>query len=192
MSSLNRSAVRVVAGLSVTAALSFARGAHAQYADARDEPGRLRIGFNVNGGIGTGQNVSGPTVGSTFRAGWQFDRLSAFYGQITPLVWLPSRASGTSTSFAASCQFTPMYSMTRFDVLELAFGPSLDISSGQLRKEFSGTNFGAHARIAFHLGGRDEVSGRRSGFTIGLDAHPTFVKGGWYTFVTLGLGYDWF
>ena len=184
--------------LSLAAVFSFAFDAHAADPLDSEEPARARVGFNINGGIGSGQNVSGPVLGSTIRVGWQFNRLTAVYGQLSPYIWLPSRGHGSSL-FAAGCQFTPMISLTPRDVIELAAGPSLDLltsgassSDGNASGPFSGRKAAIHLRVAIHVVDRNPETGRRKGFTFGLDLHPTFAEGGWFTFYTLGLGYDWY
>jgi hypothetical protein len=187
------------------------RGAHGrrhgtnEEGDDEDEEGRLRIGFNINAGVGSGGDLSGPALGGTFRIGWQFSRLVAVYGQISPYAWVAKNSKQTvSLSAIAGYQFTPMASVTPVDLLEIAAGPSLDLLSGGNTSgnvsgntasasigAFSGTYFAVHGRVALHLGSRNEETGRRRGFTLGLDIHPTFTPGTAVTFYTLGLGYDW-
>lgn len=179
--------------------------------EPKEESGRLRIGFNFNGGVGTGGELSGPTVGGTFRVGYQIDRLMGVYGQFSPLAWIASsdaKVSGKSLDISAigGYQITPMFSLTPVDLLEIAAGPSLDSLSGGEASAgptpaggavasvaaFSGFYFGLHGRIALHLGGRNAETGRRRGFTLGGDLHPSFIEGETVVFYTLGLGYDWF
>jgi hypothetical protein len=174
--------------------------------DGEDEEGRLRIGFNANVGVGSGGDLSGPALGGTFRIGWQFSRLVAVYGQISPYAWVASdsKLSSVSLSAIAGYQFTPMASVTPVDLLEIAAGPSFDLLSGGGASTsvagntasasigaFSGTYFAVHGRVALHFGSRNAETGRRRGFTLGLDIHPTFTPGTAVTFYTLGLGYDW-
>jgi hypothetical protein len=174
--------------------------------DNDDEAGRLRMGFNVNVGVGSGGDLSGPALGGTFRIGWQFSRLVAVYGQISPYAWVASdsKLSSVSLSAIAGYQFTPMASVTPADILEIAAGPSLDLLSGGGGSTsvsgntasasigaFSGAYFALHGRVALHFGSRSERTGRRHGFTLGADIHPTFTPGTAITFYTLGLGYDW-
>jgi len=175
-------------------------------ADDDHEEGRLRIGFNINGGVGTGANISGPTIGATFRIGWQFNRLMAVYGNLSPYVWIGSSdnvANGASLGAIAGFQTTPMFSLTPIDLLELAAGPSVDyLSGGGVETTangasttvggFSSVYFAVHGRLALHLGGRNPDTGRRKGFTIGADIHPTFAEGSTLTFFTVGLGADWY
>ena len=180
-------ALRVVgAALFIAAALCFAHPAHAQGHDSeKEEVGRLRIGFNANAGFATGRQRSGPVVGSSLRVGWQLDRDSAFYGQVSPLLWKPKK------DWLLGGQLALLYSRSLTDVVELAAGPSVDAAADKARP-IQGLNFGFHFRGALHFGGRDEETGRRRGFSFGVDVHPTIVEGGWITFTTLGLGYDWY
>jgi hypothetical protein len=117
-------------------------------------------------------------------------------------VWLGARSSDASSdvSAIAGVQNGLLLSVTPIDLLELAAGPSFDYLTGGASSAtatsvasagFSDVFFAAHGRVALHLGGRSD-SGRRRGFTIGGDVHPTFSSGGALTFVTLGLGADWY
>jgi hypothetical protein len=45
------------------------------------------------------------------------------------------------------------------------------------------------SRVALHLGGRDEYTGRRRGFGLGVEFHPTFVSNPVF-FATIGLSYE--
>ena len=180
-----------------------------------DAKGRLWIGFNVGGGVGTGANISGPAFDGSFRAGWVLNHLMGVYGNLTGLVWVGSATSASSNGGSASLGaiagwlITPMFALTPVDLLEVAVGPSLDFLSGgstsasgsagggsaggsASASAFSGAYFGAQGRVALHLGGRNEETRRRRGFTLSLDVHPSFVSGGPVTFITGGLGADWF
>ncbi len=162
---------------------------------------RLRIGFNINGGLGTNSALSGPTFGGTFRIGWQFTELLAVYGNISPFVWAASSSlnvPGVSVSAAAGVQTAPMLSLTPIDLVEIAAGPSIDYLGAATSSTAGGgsasgsVDIGIHGRLALHLGGRNPDTGRRRGFTIGGDVHPTFTSGSVTTFFTLGLGADWY
>jgi hypothetical protein len=173
--------------------------------DEPHEQSRLRIGFNVNGGVGTHADLSGPAFGTTFRVGYQHNRLLGFYGNLSSIGWIGAStraADGTKLDVnpVLSGQLTPMLSLTPVDLLEIAVGPSLDyFTGGEVRNGgatksagfFSDVNIGAHGRLALHLGSRNERTGHRRGFTIGGDVHTTFVDSGPVAFMTLGLGYDW-
>jgi hypothetical protein len=184
-----------------------AAGAPAGGAPAtEEEQGRLRIGFNfLNAGIGSGGTLSGPFIGATFKIGWQFNRLMGLYGNITPFVWIGSsdqQVAGAKVDIGAiaGTQLTPLFSLTPADIFEVAAGPSLDylsggsVSSGVAGSSaggFSGVYFGLHGKVALHLGGRNEETGRRKGFTIEGNIHPSFTPGDATIFMTGGLGYDW-
>jgi len=188
-----------------------AGGAPAAGAAAKDpdhEEGRLRIGFNfLNAGIGTGGNLSGPMFGATFKIGYQLNRLMGVYGNISPFVWVGSSdqtvtPGGASVDIGAiaGTQLTPVFSLTPVDIFEVAAGPSLDyLTGGGVSTNVAGTSaggfssvyFGLHGKVALHLGGRNEETGRRKGFTIEGNVHPTFAEGSTLTFFTVGLGYDW-
>jgi hypothetical protein len=176
-----------------------------------NDEGRLRIGFNVNGGLGSGGKFKGPAIGATFRVGWQLDHLMAIYGQASVVLWVASSSDTLNgkafdVSGIGGFQLTPMFSLTPADLFEIAAGPSLDSLSGgssstsiagstltQAVKAYTGYYFGVHGRAAFHIGGKPNLkTGRRVSFTIGLDVHPTFAEGGAIVFYTLGLGADWY
>ncbi|MDB4940734.1 MAG: hypothetical protein JWP97_268 [Labilithrix sp.] len=183
-------------------------------ANVEQEPadeGRLRIGFNLNGGRGSGHDTSGPALSGTFRIGYQFDHLMALYANLTALAWIGSTDrtfAGKSVDLSAigAYQLSPIFSLTPTNWLELAGGPSLDRMTGGTTKNtfidstltsenyaYSGFYFGLHGRLAFHIGGKpNTTTGRRTSFTIGLDLHPTFAEGAAITFFTVGLGADWY
>ena len=172
-----------------------------------EEKGRLRIGFNfLNGGLGSGGGLSGPTFGATFKIGWQLSRLMGVYGNISPFVWVGSSdaaaANGGKLTVGAiaGTQFTPLFSLSPADIFEVAAGPSFDYLGGgsvgggsgtASASAFGGFYFALHGKLALHLGGRKPETGRRKGFTIEANIHPTFTPGSAVTFFTLGLGYDW-
>lgn len=177
-------------------------------AEENEDNGRLRIGFNfLNAGVGSAGDLSGPTIGVTFRIGWQLNRLMGVYGNISPFVWFGStdqRVAGQSLDISAisGTQFTPLFSLTPHKIIELAAGPSLDYLSGgsvsvgpnnASAGGFSGIYFGVHGKAALHLGGKpNALTGRRTGFTIEANVHPSFTPGDAALFITGGLGYDWY
>src|SRR5579859_4011788 len=65
-----------------------------------EDQGRLWIGFNVNGGVGTGASLSGPAGGGTFRIGYSMDHLMGVYGNISAIGWAAS-ASNSSVNGAS-------------------------------------------------------------------------------------------
>ncbi|MFO0665003.1 MAG: hypothetical protein U0174_13695 [Polyangiaceae bacterium] len=163
-------------------------------AAAGGEEVRLRIGFNFGAGPLLG-DISGLNLGAGFRVGAQFNRLLGAYVQTggTALVGF----GGASASAIAFVPISPMASITPIDQIELAAGPSLDYySGGTVTSTTAGGStgsfaFGIAGRAALHLGGRNETTGRRSGFAIGLDIHPIFAGGGVVVPMTIGLGGDW-
>jgi len=172
------------------------------------DEGRVRVGFNVNGGIGAGDQLYGGTIGATFRIGYQIDHLMAVYGQISPFVFFGGYKDSSQVKVSAigGFQFTPMFSLTPVDLLEIAAGPSVDKLAGGTPSlsatsdsvtaggtVYTGFYFGLHGRVALHIGGKPNMkTGRRVGFTLGADVHPIFAEGGTLAFVTLGLGADWY
>lgn len=174
--------------------------------DDEADGGRLRIGFSINPGFGTGGNLSGPAFGGTFRVGYQINHLVGVYGNISPFVWLGTSSltgpAGAKPDIGAiaGVQLSPMASITPIDLVEIAAGPSADYLtggsvSGPLGSSvggFSSVYFGIHGRVALHFGSRNPDTGRRKGFALGVDAHPTFTPGSAVTFFTLTLGADWY
>jgi len=88
---------------------------------------------------------------------------------------------------------------------DIGAGPSLDFlavanESGTIsiaglqgtNTSSSGISAGAHARIAFNIGGLNGNGPRRSGFAIGFDAHPLFTGAGKGVSLTAGLGAEWY
>lgn len=178
-----------------------------------DAQGRMWIGFDLGGGVGTGASLSGPAFDGQFRAGWVLSHSMAVFGNLTGVAWVAGGGSSApgaaNVSVGAVSGFfvTPMFALTPVDLFEVSAGPSLDILSGGGVSEsvntgagstsvsaggFSGAYFGIDGRVALHLGGRNPDSHRRRGFTISADVHPSFVPGGAVTFITGGLGADWF
>jgi hypothetical protein len=171
------------------------------------EEGRLRIGFNfLNAGVGSAGDLSGPFIGATFKIGWQLDRLMGIYGNISPFVWIGSSStagSNASVGAISGTQLTPLFSLTPADIFEVAAGPSLDYLTGggvEVKTAnggtitaggFSSVYLGLHGKAALHLGGRNEETGRRRGFTLEANVHPSFTPDNTALFITGGLGYDW-
>jgi len=193
------------AGAPAAAAPGAPAGAPVDKDKDKAEEGRLRIGFNfLNAGVGSAGDLSGPFIGATFKIGWQLDRLMAIYGNISPFVWIGSSsapgASNVSIGAITGTQLTPLFSLTPADIFEVAAGPSLDYLTGggaavgpggSTVGGFSSVYFGLHGKVALHLGGRNEETGRRRGFTIEGNVHPSFTPGDAALFMTGGLGYDW-
>ena len=91
---------------------------------------RLRVGFNVNGGFGSGGGASGAVYGAAFQIGWQFDHLIAVYGRASAFSWSSSTKlsadRAVSATGALGFQLSPLFSLTRASTFEVAAGPSLD------------------------------------------------------------------
>jgi hypothetical protein len=177
------------------------------------DPSRFRIGFSVNGGVGSGGGASGAVLGASFQIGWQFDRSIAVYGRASVMRWSSSTKVSADQQVAASgaagFQLSPLFSLTRATTFEAAAGPSLDglsttssvsnassstsTARGDPVTYHSASYFGLHGRVALHLHAEPSPeTGRRSGLTIALDIHPTFAEGSTLAFFTIGVGADWF
>lgn len=170
--------------------------------------GGVRIGFDLHGGVGAGEGVSGPVFGMKLRLGWQFDHRVAACLQGAIFWWDSSetRSGGGATSRGAfGFQLAPIFSFTPSDLFEIAAGPSLDqllsISSSNVLSSTTssandpiyGTHLGIHGRFAVLIGkGPSPESGRRTGFSIGADIHTTLVDGGVLGFFTVGVGTEWY
>jgi hypothetical protein len=178
-------------------------GAAPAAAEEGEEQGRFRFGFTINGGAGSGGDLSGPNVGVTFRFGWQINRLFGAYYQPTAFVWVGSsdKCTGScSIGAIAGVDNSILGSISPVDLLEIAAGPSADYLTGGAASAgpgsasasaFSSVYFGVHGRVGLTLGSRNPKTGRRSGFTISGDLHPTFASGTTVMMYTLGLGGDW-
>lgn len=163
---------------------------------------RLRIGFNINGGA----IVSPSTVGGggfAFRIGVQPNSLLGVYYQASPMVFAGLSVGSTSAGASAVGLFqnSVLVSLTPIDLIEIAAGPSLDyagIATASVATDGTGSSagsnvfFGAATRFALHLGGKNEKTGRRTSFTLGLDPHFIFGAGDPVVVLTGGLGADWY
>lgn len=165
--------------------------------DEEHEDLRLRIGFNLGGGYAFVGSAGGPAIGLGFRVGVQVNRLIGAYYQTGANVLVVS--GGGNTAAASFIPNSAMLSLTPVDMFEVAAGPSVDyfgygaVSTGAgSATAAGGVAFGIAGRAALHLGGRNAETGRRSGFTIGVDVHPIFAAGDVAVPITLGLGGDWF
>jgi hypothetical protein len=193
-------ALCLTAAAAALALCAHASGARAQSADAHESV-RLRGGFSFNGGAGLG-GADGPVASVGLRLGVQFNRWFSVYYQNSPLLF----AVGTSNGLALGGMDlnSVLANFTLGDFFEIGVGPSVDYYSiagcstgdsssvGASCAAASGAGFGAHGRAALNLGGRNAVTGRRSGFSIGLDAHPLFTGDRVVVLTTLGIGAEWF
>jgi hypothetical protein len=165
-------------------------------ASAPDSEGaRLRGGFSLNGGAAFGL-ASGPILSMAVRLGVQVTRAFGLYYQQSPMIFLASNEGSTAAGFLDLN--SALASLTLADILDVAAGPSVDYyaagSCGMANDcaGASGWQLGMHGRLALTLGGRDRETGRRSGFSVGLDEHPMFGGGSVLALTTLGVGGEWY
>jgi hypothetical protein len=182
---------------------------------------RLRGGFSINGGAMFLPNTAssiGPAASFGLRLGVQFNHYFGLVYQNTPIVTgtaqppaqscptcaATSQSAGLKAGFADYNSFLAMLTLANF--LDIGAGPSLDflavanktfnagLTSGvsSMTQSSSGISFGAHGRLAFNIGGLNGNGPRRSGFAIGIDAHPLFTSDGLGMSLTAGLGGEWY
>jgi hypothetical protein len=172
---------------------------------------RLRGGFSVNGGVFfLPANPVGGAASIAARVGVQFNHFFSIYYQNTPIIGataahLVANDERTGTVVAADYN-SLLVNLTLLHVLDVGVGPSLDylalakgsISNGQgllpsiSLSDGTGVAAGGHGRVAFHIGGLSGEGPRRSGFAIGVDAHPMFLATGRALSLTAGLGAEWY
>jgi hypothetical protein len=112
---------------------------------------------------------------------------------------------GVTTSAGYKAGFADYNSLllmlTLFHHLDIGAGPSLDflaVTSGKIdihgtvTNSSSGVSPGAHGRVAFNIGGLSGNGPRRSGFSLGVDAHPIFTGAGQGLSLTAGIGGEWY
>jgi hypothetical protein len=158
---------------------------------------RVRGGFSLNGGVASGI-ASGPAFSLGLRLGAQFGRYFGVYYQQSPLLFLASTGTGAAAAFMDLNSV--LASLTLADIVEIGAGPSLDYyaatgcDASQLAcsNVTTGWQLGMHGRLALTLGGRNATTGRRSGFSVGLDEHPMFADGQVLALTTLGVGGEWY
>ncbi len=167
---------------------------------------RLRGGFSVNGGVFLlPANPVGGAASLAGRIGVQFNHYLALYYQNTPIVGATVAHEQRSGTVVAADYNSLLVNLTLFHMLDLGAGPSLDyvalakgsISGSGLASSPSvstgtGVAGGGHARVAFNIGGLSGEGPRRSGFSIGVDAHPMFLATGSALSLTVGLGGEWY
>lgn len=167
---------------------------------------RARGGFSVNGGVMFLPNdapSAGPSFGFAGRLGVQFNHYLGLVYQNTPIVTFTRQASGFKGGFADYNSFLVMLTLGHF--LDIGAGPSVDflavnntkavvalVGGGITSETSSGVSFGAHGRVAFNIGGLSGNGPRRSGFSIGVDAHPLFTGAGKGLSLTGGFGAEWY
>jgi hypothetical protein len=182
---------------------------------------RLRGGFSINGGVMFLPNNAasyGPAISAGLRIGVQFNHYFGLVYQNTPIITGTAQAptqsgAGVGTSETASLKWgfadynSLMAMLTLFNFLDIGAGPSLDflevhndtacasLACGGVQtmsQSSSGISPGAHARVAINIGGLNGNGPRRSGFAIGVDAHPLFTGVGQGLSLTAGLGGEWY
>jgi hypothetical protein len=136
----------------------------------------------------------------------QLGRYVGIYYQQSPNIFFTSVQSADPTTGDTSTTgiggFMDMNSLllalAPVDMLEVSAGPSFDYVSlfgcnanAVNCASASGAGWGLHGRLALNLGGRDSVTGRRSGFQIALDEHPMFGDN-FLAITTVGIGGEWF
>ena len=172
---------------------------------------RMRGGFSVNGGVMFLPNgdapSAGPSIGFAGRIGVQINHYFGIVYQNTPIVTFTPQQSGSglTSSIGFKAGFADynslMFMLTLGHFFDIGAGPSLDFLAvangglsimGKSLESSSGISPGAHGRIAFNIGGLSGNGPRRSGFSIGVDAHPLFTGAGKGLSLTAGLGAEWY
>jgi hypothetical protein len=167
---------------------------------------RLRGGFSVNGGVFfLPTNPVGGAASIAGRLGVQFNHYFSLYYQNTPVIGATVAHDQRSGTVVAADYNSLLVDLTLFHVLDIGAGPSLDyvaLAKGSLSNEVlaasptlstgTGVAGGGHGRVAFIIGGLSGEGPRRSGFTIGVDAHPMFLSTGRALSLTVGLGAEWY
>ncbi len=188
-----------------------ANGAAAGAGEARGDEVRdgfrLRGGFSLNGGmLLLPANPTGGAASFAGRFGLQFNHYFSIYYQNTPLIGGTLNTQGQNGTLVFADYNSFLANLTFFHALELGFGPSIDVvdvlkgafqSSGLIPGATGSTETqwapGMHGRLAFNIGGLSGNGPRRSGFALGIDAHPVFLKDGTKSFsLTVGVGADWY
>jgi hypothetical protein len=167
---------------------------------------RLRGGFSVNGGVFLlPANPVGGAASIAGRVGVQFNHYLALYYQNTPIVGATMTHDQRTGTVVAADFNSVLLNLTLFHALELGAGPSLDyvalakgsitvagLNSTASASSGTGVAAGGHARVAFNIGGLSGNGPRRSGFSLGLDAHPMFLSVGPALSLTVGVGAEWY
>jgi hypothetical protein len=172
---------------------------------------RARGGFSVNGGILflPGTPSVGPAFGFAGRIGIQINHYFGILYQNTPIVTFTPQVMSAGTGlmqqdslkfgFADYNSFMAMLTLGHF--FDIGAGPSIDFLAvasptaslgGITAPSSSGVSPGAHARVAFNIGGLSGNGPRRSGFAIGFDPHLMFTPQGVAFSGTVGFGAEWY
>ncbi len=167
---------------------------------------RLRAGISLNGGVFLlPANPAGGAVSIGVRLGVQFNHYLSLYYQNTPILGANAAHDMRSATVVVADYNSALLNLTLLHMLDIGAGPSLDyvgVAKGTLNIDGlassanlstgSGVAGGGHARVAFNIGGLSGNGPRRSGFAIGVDAHPMFMGIGKALSLTAGLGAEWY
>jgi len=207
---------RILIGTMVIACLGgLASAAHAQSEPAPAPPAassgvkdgvRLRAGIGLGGGVFLlPSNPTGGAVGPAVRIGVQINHYISILYQNTPIVGATATHDKRSGTVLFADYNSLLLNLTLLHMIEIGAGPSLDyvaLAHGSLTIDGlnsmasadtgTGLAAGGHARAAFIIGGLSGNGPRRSGFVIGVDAHPMFLSTGRALSLTAGLGAEWY
>jgi hypothetical protein len=160
------------------------------------EPSRARIRAGVSGHLGllvmpgdiSSAASAHPAFSASGRVGVQVNHLFGVYVQET--LGLAPSTDGSAILFST---FTSIpASFTLFHRLELAFGPSMDLLVSVAEGDAASALFlGFDGRVAYTFGSGVGEQGRRRGFTLSINTHPTLANVTFFV-LTLGAGYEWF
>jgi len=164
---------------------------------------RLRGGISANGGvIFLPANPMGGAASLAGRIGVQFNHYFGLYYQNTPILGATVAHQQASATVVGADYNSLLVSLTLFNVFEIGAGPSIDylgLAKGSISNSLSpmlatgtGVVAGGHGRVDFIIGGLSGDGPRRSGFVIGVDAHPMFPSTGKALSLTAGLGAEWY
>jgi len=169
---------------------------------------RLRGGISANGGIFLlPANPIGGAASLAGRIGVQFNHYFGIYYQNTPIVGATVAHQQASATVVGADYNSLLLSLTLFNVFEIGAGPSIDylgLAKGSISNTGNpltanptlatgtGVVAGGHGRVDFIIGGLSGDGPRRSGFVIGVDAHPMFPSTGKALSLTAGLGAEWY
>lgn len=196
---------RILAFALTAASLLAAGAAHAQpaYAPPPEPPVRdavrVRGGFSLNGGVlyaPGSDGAIGPVMSLSARLGVQVNHLFSAYYQNTAVLHFIHGPGGYAAGFNDYNSILANFTFGHF--FEVGAGPSLDyLALGVMTNDLAvGTTStlapGAHARLAFLIGGLSGNGPRRSGFAIGVDVHPSFAFDTVLLAATAGIGADWY
>ncbi|MFT3766134.1 MAG: hypothetical protein QM820_11560 [Minicystis sp.] len=151
---------------------------------------RVRGGISAGGGfVYAGSSVGSavaPAVGLSGRLGVQINHPFSLYYQNMGVVVIDGGGVGILdyNSFMAN--------LTASHLVDIGFGPSVDVVTvSASSRSATAVLFGLHGRLAVNFGASGTTP-RRSGFSVGLDLHPTFGPGGTLFTMAAGVGYEWY